>query len=169
MSRMPLARAPILRASLALSVMPFLRPEAASGGATHRLDVVAIGIEHEGTVIMRMIVWAKSGLAVVACAGAKGGRMEGIDLRARARFESDMKPPAERAARADPELRPRLAPEPRMRVPARLLRRYLDDQLEAERLERLFVEGKRAFEIADGKADVIEHGTFQRPRTYKGA
>ena len=87
---MPLARAPILRASLALSVMPFLRPEAASGGATHRLDVVAIGIEHEGTVVIRMIMRAQARRAVVPAAGRDGGAIERVDLGAGLRREGDV-------------------------------------------------------------------------------
>jgi hypothetical protein len=38
-----------------------------------RLDIVAVGIEHEGAVIVRMIMRADAGRAVVAAAGSDRG------------------------------------------------------------------------------------------------
>jgi hypothetical protein len=44
------------------------------------LDVVAVGVEDKGAVIIRVVLRAQTGRAVVAPAGGKGGLVEGIDL-----------------------------------------------------------------------------------------
>ncbi len=60
---------------------------------------------------------------------------------------------------ADPELRPFLA-ETRISAGADLVRQIdVHDQSIAERLEDLRIESLRAFEVGDGKSDVVEHGT----------
>ena len=43
-----------------------------------RLDIVAVGIERKGGIIAR-VIGALSRTAIVAAAGAEGGRMEGMD------------------------------------------------------------------------------------------
>jgi hypothetical protein len=47
----------------------------------HRLDVVAIGIEDEGGIIVGMIVRPQARIAIVSAAGMKCGSVEGIDTR----------------------------------------------------------------------------------------
>ncbi len=45
----------------------------------HRLDIVAVGIEDEGTVVTGMIVRSQSGGAVVAATCEQGFAMERVD------------------------------------------------------------------------------------------
>ena len=45
------------------------RPLASTGGMTHRLDVVAIGVEHEGAEVVRVVRGARAGATVVLAAG----------------------------------------------------------------------------------------------------
>ena len=54
------------------------------------LDIVAVGIEDEGAVVVRVIMRPQARPAIVLAAGGKGGGMERIDLSAAARGEGDM-------------------------------------------------------------------------------
>ena len=45
----------------------------------NRFDIVAVWIEHEGTVVVWMIVRTESGRTIVAAAGGHGGLKERID------------------------------------------------------------------------------------------
>ena len=45
----------------------------------HGLDIVAVGIEHEGGVVVGVVVGAQARLAVVSAARLERGRIEGID------------------------------------------------------------------------------------------
>ena len=47
--------------------------------AENRLDVVAIRIEHEGAIVVRMVVRPQARRAVVLAAGRERGAMEGVD------------------------------------------------------------------------------------------
>ena len=42
------------------------------------LDVVAVGVEHEGAVVARVVVRTFARRAVVATAGGEGGAVEGV-------------------------------------------------------------------------------------------
>src|ERR1700730_16082995 len=74
-------------------------------------DIVAVRIEDEGAVIIRMINRAQRPRALVCRAGRHGGGIEGVDRRTRACFEGDVQPPEQRLPGAYPELRPSFAPE----------------------------------------------------------
>jgi hypothetical protein len=45
----------------------------------HGFDVVAVGVEHEGAVVMRVVVRPQPGRTVVGTAGGQRCGMEGID------------------------------------------------------------------------------------------
>jgi hypothetical protein len=44
----------------------------------HRLNVVAVGIEHEGAVIIRMIMRAKAGRAIIIAGRGQRFQVEGL-------------------------------------------------------------------------------------------
>src|SRR5690348_445398 len=56
-----------------------------------RLDAMAVGIEHEGREIVRMISGAQSGGSVIASARFNSGFMEAADARPILRAETDMR------------------------------------------------------------------------------
>ena len=47
-----------------------------------RFDVVAVRVEHEGGVVIRVVPRAQARRAVVAATGGEGGGVEGVHLRA---------------------------------------------------------------------------------------
>jgi hypothetical protein len=57
---------------------------------TDRLDTVTIGIQHEGAVIVGVIVRPQAGRAVVAPAARKRGRVKGVDRGAVGSAKADM-------------------------------------------------------------------------------
>ena len=124
---------------------------------THGLDIMAVGIEHEGAVVVRVIVWAQAGRTMVLAAGRDGGAIEGIDRCAILRDERHVQPAAERVAGTDPEIGLTLVAEPGRGLAAALLRRHLHHDAVAERRQRSFVEFLRAGKIRHPEADVVEH------------
>ena len=60
------------------------------GLVADRLDIVAVGVEHEGAVVGGVIVGADAGRAVVLAAGRDGRLVERIDLGAAAGGECDV-------------------------------------------------------------------------------
>ena len=58
------------------------------------LDVVAVGVEHEGPVIVGVILRTKAGRAIVLAASGNRGGIERIDLGAARSGESNMDVPA---------------------------------------------------------------------------
>ena len=71
---------------------------------TDGLDIVAVGIEHEGSVVIGVVVGTQAGRAVVLAARSDRRAVEGIDRCAGERSESDVDMPAAQAfSLADPE------------------------------------------------------------------
>src|ERR1700739_2572988 len=70
---------------------------------THRLDVVTIGIEHEGTVIVRVIVRPQPRRTIVAAAGRDRFRIKPVNHGAIGRRERDMRAGLWSCAAPDPE------------------------------------------------------------------
>ena len=67
------------------------------------LDVVAIGIEHEGAVIVRVILRPQSRCAIVLAAGRERGAVEGVDRGAILGGDRNVKNAPQSAFTADPE------------------------------------------------------------------
>jgi len=61
------------------------------GRVTDRLDAMAVGIEHEGAVIVGVILRPEPRRAVVAPAGGERRRMERAHRRAVGRTEAEMR------------------------------------------------------------------------------
>ena len=71
---------------------------------THRLDIVAIGIEHKGAVVVRMIVGAQPRRAIVAGAGGKCRAIKGVDGAAIVGGDRNVQRGLEPTFAADPEI-----------------------------------------------------------------
>ena len=95
----------------------------------HGLDVVSVGVEHEGAVVMRVIDLPDAGSTVVAAAGTERGCMKSVDGRPICCRESDMDP-SPRLTASNPEVWLCVATEP-----AHVLG-GLHQELVAERSER---------------------------------
>src|SRR5688572_3023602 len=118
---------------------------------TDGLDVVAVGIQHEGAEVFGVIFGTQAGATVVSPARVERGAMERLDHGAIAGREGDVK---HRAGR------PLLEPERRLAAAAeaRAGDRVLEQQLVAERRERAREELLAALVVRDADAEVVDHG-----------
>src|SRR4051812_26058673 len=140
--------------SIACSRMPLFEfPPSVSGRLmTDRLDVVSIGVEYESAIVVRVVVRAYAGLAVVAPAGGNRSRIERIDFLAVCRGECDVGFLRTRAARTDPELRLAILSEAGGTG-------KLHDHADTEGLQRTLVEGFGCVEVRYRYAEMVEdHG-----------
>src|SRR5262245_33179452 len=136
---------------------PRSRAPASGWRVAHRLDVVAVGIEHEGAVIVRVIVRSQPRRAVVLAARRERRTIEGVDGGAVLGGESDVQAAFEHAAAADPEIRLARVAEARVGVAAGFLWRHLHHHAIAERRQRTLVECFGAGEVGYAEADMVEH------------
>ena len=67
-------------------------------------DIIAVGIEDEGPVIIGMIMRPEAGRAVVGAAGGKARCVEGVDQSARLDGEGDMGPLSNSFVVSKPEI-----------------------------------------------------------------
>src|SRR5262249_31730867 len=122
------------------------------------LDLVAVGIEDKGAIVVLVIDRSQAGLAVVLAAGGEGGAMERIDGLAVLGGEGDVGATAGLDAapsvdwRPDPELDlvggDAVAGAALVVIEAR----------HAERLQHGVVERLAALQVGDAERDVVEHG-----------
>ena len=131
-------------------------PALLSGGVADGLDVVAVGVEHEGAVVVGVVDLAHARPAVVRRAGLERGGVEGIDgltiLGRERHVHAAVGPPI---ALGDPEEGELAAKSPHVRS-------RLHHQLHPEWREGLLVEGLAALVVAHIQTDVVEsrfHGT----------
>lgn len=61
------------------------------GQAANGLDIVAVWIEHESSIVVCMVVWAYSGRPIVPAAGCNRFLIKSIDGRSVRRGEGDMR------------------------------------------------------------------------------
>ena len=85
---------------------------------THRLNVVAVGVENEGGVIVGVIMGPQAGRAIVSPAGMQCCDMEGIDAGPVGGDDGDVQRLFKSAFGADPEVG--LPAEPNPTAAARL-------------------------------------------------
>ncbi|WP_414654234.1 FadR family transcriptional regulator [Hyalangium sp.] len=109
----------------------------------HGLDVVAIGVEHESSVVARAAL-VLTGPSVVSSAGIESGGVEAVQGLSIGRLEGQVDVSGQRLFRADVEL---IGPESS---------RALATQRDAQRLERSPVEAPARLEVTDLHVDVIE-------------
>jgi len=102
-----------------------------------RLDVVPVGIEHVGGVVVRVVVRTETWRAVVAPSRLEGCGVERVDGGAVVAIERDVRA-ADRIPPTDPEVETAIVREVRERT-----RLFVDDPV-AERTQYRLVEGSRA-------------------------
>ena len=113
------------------------------------LDVVAVGVEHEGRVVGAVVGALARAAAVLAAGGERRG-VEAIDRRAILRLEGEMHAVGRRAAP------PHLAGAAHVELVAGEGLRGLVAQLAPEGAERSAVEAAAGLEIAHHEVDVVE-------------
>src|SRR5712692_7775955 len=124
------------------------------------LDAIAIGIDHECRIVVRAVMLAKAGRAVVAPAVPQRRAVERDDRLARRRREREVE--------AGPGSgRPALLKFDRELVAAARLAvsdfgLVLPDAHIAESGQRRIVERRRALQVGDSKRDVVEHAGYSR-------
>src|SRR5512139_3745120 len=113
---------------------------------------MAVGIEHEGGVIIRVVMRAQPRRAIVRAARGYRGVIERVDGGAVLCRKGNMDAAVELAFAAEPEIR--LAPHAQSRGGKSLLDLLVDfhDQAVAERGERFQVERLRARVVGYGNA-----------------
>src|SRR6516162_8689008 len=129
---------------------------------THHFDVVTVGVEHEGAVVVGVVVRARTGRAVIAPAGCECRGVERIDQRTLADAERDVHRRLVGYALSDPEVRFGRRTEAGDIVAAGHRGRKLQQQPVADGLERHAIEGFGPLDIADLDSSVIDHDAPRR-------
>src|ERR1700753_1707623 len=137
---------------------------------TAGFDLVAVGIEDEGTVVVLVVVRTWAGRAVVLAAGLARRGVEGVDLGVALRRKADMRAVlgvaarVERLGHADPEAGMRAA-DLAIAVGDDALARHVDreDAGAADGLQHVVVEALGAIEIGDTDREVIDHRIPPKP------
>ena len=99
--------------------------------------------------------------AIVDPAGAARHGIKGIHLGARIGGKGKMDARLHLPARADPQLRLSVAPEACESPTSRPIRRELDDERDAERLQGRRIEGERPIEVGRCQTDMIDDPHFR--------
>ena len=130
---------------------------------THRLDVVPVGVEHEGAVVVRVVVRAQTRRTVVLAARRKRGLVERIDGRAVLRGDCDVHGFVQAAFAADPEVRLAAGAEAEAAgLGVVLVLLHFHDQHVAERRQRLLVKCLGTCVVRYREADVVDHVSSSR-------
>jgi len=117
-----------------------------------RLDVVAVGIDDERAVVVRMIMRPEARLAVILAARGDRGLVKGVDIRSRFAAKGQVNPGFRCIPLENPEIGFSGDPEP-PGLPLELV-----EQLVPERRQSLTEEFPAGFVVLDGVRDVIDHG-----------
>src|SRR5438445_5253069 len=127
------------------------------------LDAMTVWIQHEGAVIIGVIMRPKPGRAIVAPATSKRRRVKGVDRRAVGGAKADVGAGNGRPhfgfagdAEFDTE-RPRCGAIIRTATVAEI-----DDTYESKWTQRCVVETATALDIGDAQRDVIQHSFRSR-------
>jgi hypothetical protein len=123
---------------------------------TDDLDIVAVGVKHEGAVIMLVVERAQAGRAVVGGARRDRRGMERVDLLARLGAEGEMDARRRLAGIGEPEERLAVGAEAGDVDTAGHVRRKLHHDLDAERLQRCRIKPLRRLIIGDAEAGVVD-------------
>src|SRR5262249_22662683 len=122
------------------------------------LDVVAVGVEPKGTVIIGVIVRPQSRRTVVFAASLERRCVEGVNGIAILGHEGEVHTSLDGFTAADPELRPSLGAKARVACATRLLGGDLHHEVIAQRRQSHEIEGFRALVVGYWNANVVEHG-----------
>src|SRR5437660_12123517 len=123
-----------------------------------RLDVVIVGIKHEGCIVGGMVFAVKTGCAVVAAAGGKGGGVEGAHRRLVERDERHVRMVGSSCAEVEAKI------VGTRHTKGEALSR-LPEEFIAQRCQCRLVESTADAQIADAQGDVIKDVLTKRHRT----
>src|SRR5579862_378648 len=123
---------------------------------TDRFDVVTVGIEYEGRIVVRMVMWAQARRAIVLAARRYGGAIKRVNASAILGRDGDVDRSIEAAFAADPKIRLAVDAEAGGRGVIFGLRNFHHQDI-AERRQRFFVERFGSLVVGDRKSGVIEH------------
>jgi hypothetical protein len=132
----------------------------ALGRMAYCLDAMAVGIQHEGAVIMRVIIWPQPWFAIVSPTIGKRRQVEGVDRCAVWSSEAKMRAGNGRPDRGfarDGEFDAERARRRAVVGPAVVAK--IDDAQEPERAQGRVVKTATAVNVADTYRDVIEQDT----------
>src|SRR5690606_10965800 len=121
-----------------------------------RLDIVAVRIEHEGTVVIGVIMRAKAGRAIVGAAGRQRGGIEGVDLGVAGGSDGVVATGAGGQGVAQPEIGLGPAIAAHLVATGELLGNEIE-QRDAEWGEGRVVKRLRAGPVGNGNADMVDH------------
>src|SRR5205814_5348696 len=124
---------------------------------THRLDVVTVRVEHEGAVVVRVVLRPQTRRTVVLAACCNGRLVEGVYRGARRDAKRDMDRRADRSALADPEVGPVRMAEAGAFLPDAVRGGQLHQARMAGGCECLQIESLALGVVAHDEAQVIDH------------
>lgn len=131
-----------------------------------RLDIMAIRIEHEGCIVVGMVVGPNSWCAVVARTGGQCGGIKGIHRLPVFRSEGNVEAAFPGVAIPNPELGPPIRTIAAMGAAAgHLPRDFLLHRI-AERCENPVVEGTGMSIITNRKAEMVDHCILPEQRLW---
>src|SRR5664279_5904499 len=116
------------------------------------LDVVAVGIEHEGAVVVWMVVRTQSGGAIVDPAGRDRRFIKSADRLPMLRGKGDM--------RSSPRIAPQRDPEEEFWTGAITdgMWTFRVEPRDPQGTQGAIIECLRPLEVADADGDVVQHG-----------
>src|ERR1700752_2460899 len=123
---------------------------------TNRFDIVAARVEHEGSVVVRMIVRAYAGYSVIPATGSDRFLMESIDRCAVGRGEGDMCARLRFGFQSDPEERLGLDA-----IACRPLAFGIEPR-DPEWTQRAVIKLLRPLDVGDADRHVIQHVSSSR-------
>src|SRR5215468_11770212 len=124
---------------------------------TDGFNVVAVGVKHEGAVVVGVIMRAQARRAIVASAGRERRLVERINRCAIVGLDRDMHWLVEGAFAADPEIRLAVGAKACGVIAGPSFLHHFHDKAVAERRQGLGVESLGARIIGNRKADVVDH------------
>src|ERR1700676_3293727 len=129
--------------------------------STHRLDVVAVGIDQERGEITRAVIGPRSGGAIVAASGLQSLSVEFFDRRVVGRAEGDVGP---RSGRPRMRIKPERWLALRAKTGAGIVARA---QHISKRRQGRGVKAHTGVEIADFQSDVVVHDDLRFSRRVR--
>lgn len=129
-----------------------------------RLEVVAVGVDHEGSVIVRVIVRSQARHAVVSGTGDQCGLVEGVNSGVIRRRQGHMDARRLRVRGADPESGRTVSAKARAALPGR-------QPGVTQRRQGRLVKARERVELCGPKSNMVEHDEFllsirNRPGNY---
>src|SRR5258706_10570577 len=125
-----------------------------------RLDIITVRVEHEGDVVVGVVLRSQARLAIVFAARSKRRVIKRIDQRALVHLEGDMGRYPSRIALIEPKIGARRFAKTGAGDRPSQSNRVFPDDLIADRFERGTVKFFAAFDIVDDNSHVRDHSVF---------